>query len=443
MQSKVIDHLGVAKIAWPIVLSNVSAPLLGLVDTAVIGNLGEASLIGSIAVAALLFSFLYWGFGFLRMGTTGLIAQAFGAGDSLEIRASVFRAILLALFIGFILLLLQEPILNAALSILDGSATVEAGAASYFYIRIWSAPASLINLSLLGFFLGLQDSRAVLKLQLLLNGVNIVLDIIFVVFLDWGIEGVAFATLIAEYLTLIVALVMLRFILSNMSKGSSPTPRRPLLYLLDKKAIRRMLSVNSDIMVRTICLIFALAWFTNQGAKAGDILLAANSILMQLISFAAFFLDGFALAAESLVGAAIGARNHISLRMSIRLSTELAIVTAVVLSMLFALLGGPIINFLTNVESVRLASTTYLPWVIAAPFVSVFCFQLDGIFIGATATGEMRNAMLLSLLMYLGTFWVLITPFGNHGLWASLLLYYLYRALTLMLYLPRVYKKIT
>ena len=440
--SSIISRARVFQIAWPIILSNISIPLLGLVDTAVIGNLGRASLIGSIALGALVFSFLYWGFGFLRMGTTGLVAQAYGADEIEEVKASVYRAMLLAFAVGLVLLILHVPLLRAALYLLDGSALVEEGAAEYFSIRIWSAPATLINLALLGLFLGLQDTRTVLKLQFLLNGVNIILDLVFVIGFEWGIAGVASATLIAEYLTLFVALFMFRARLATLGSLATRTFGVSRRILLDAVALRRMLVVNGDLMIRTISLIFAFAWFTNQGAKSGDVLLAANSILMQLVSFAAFFMDGFALAAESLVGAAIGAKNRERLVSGIYRTSELAILTSIILSIAFALGGESIINFLTNVESVRQAGVEYLPWVIAAPVVSVFCFQLDGIFIGATATRDMRNAMLISLVLYLVTFQLLGTNFGNHGLWASLILYYVYRGVTLWLRIGSVYSKI-
>jgi len=441
--SEIITRKRVFHLAWPIILSNISIPLLGLVDTAVIGNLGQAALIGSIALGALMFSFLYWGFGFLRMGTTGLVAQAYGAGKLEEVKAAVYRAMLLALAIGFVLLVLHGPLLSAALYLLDGSTLVENGAAEYFTIRIWSAPATLLNLALLGLFLGLQDTRAVLKLQFLLNGVNIVLDVVFVMGFELGVAGVASATLIAEYLTVVVALYMLRARLRTLGPSVVTTMRISRAALLNASALRHMLVVNADLMIRTISLIFAFAWFTNQGAKSGDVLLAANSILMQLVSFAAFFMDGFALAAESLVGAAIGSKNRERLKAGIYRTSELAIFTSVLLSIVFALGGEYIINFLTNVESVRQAGLLYLPWVIAAPVVSVFCFQLDGIFIGATATRAMRNAMVVSLALYLVTFQVLGSSFGNHGLWASLILYYVYRAITLWLRMPSVYSKIS
>jgi MATE family multidrug resistance protein len=414
-------------LAWPIVLSNISVPLLGLVDTAVIGNLGQASLIGAIAIGAMIFSFLYWGFGFLRMGTTGLIAQASGADDLAEVKATLYRAILIGSAIGVCLLLLQTPLASGAFYLIDGSSQVESSAALYFDIRIWSAPATLINLAVLGYFLGRQATRTTLLLQLILNGSNIILDLVFVVGLDWEVAGVASATLIAEYLTLGVGL----WLVIRSLKAENLTLAVSRQSLLDTQALGNALVVNRDIMIRTLCLIFCFAWFTNQGAQSGDVLLAANAILMQLVSFAAFFLDGFALAAESLVGHAVGAEDHAQLHASIKLSTELAVATALLITLVYLAIGEPVIRFLTNVETVVAASLTYLPWAVASPLVSVWCYQLDGIFIGATRTREMRNAMILSLLAFLLCWWPLQSIFGNHGLWATLLIYFLIRAATL------------
>jgi MATE family multidrug resistance protein len=423
-----VSRRKIFQIAWPIILSNISVPLLGLVDTAVIGNLGDAALIGAIAVGAMIFSFVYWGFGFLRMGTTGLIAQACGARNTDEIKATIYRAMLVGLTIGTVLIALQLPLSVAAFYLIDGSANVENAAVTYFDIRIWSAPATLINLAILGFFLGQQDSRTTLKLQLILNGTNIVLDLIFVLGFGWDVAGVAAATLIAEYVALTIGL----YLAIRSLKRHDRDLRISLDRLFDAGAMVHTLAVNRDILIRTLCLIFAFAWFTNQGAQAGDVLLAANAVLMQLVSFAAFFLDGFALSAESLVGHAVGRRNMPNLRRSILLSTQFAVGTAAILSLIFYFLGGWIVSLITNVESVVAACHIYLPWAILSPIISVWCYQLDGIFIGATRTREMRNAMIISLILYLATWWILSNSLGNHGLWASLMLYFLYRAGTLL-----------
>lgn len=431
----------VFRIAWPIVLSNATVPLLGLADTAVIGNLGNAALIGAIAVGAMVFSFLYWGFGFLRMGTTGLVAQALGSGDEVEVRATLMRALLFGGGTGLVLVVLQYPIMLGAFAAVGGSAEVEANAQAYFQIRIWGAPATLATYALLGFFIGLQNSRAALVLQLVLNGLNIGLDILFVMGLHMGVEGVALGTLIAEVFAagfgLWLALKMLRNRLPDVRLLPFDWTR-----ILDREAIRRTVSVNFDIMIRTLCLIFALAWFTNQGAKSGDVLLAANAILMQFVTFAAFFLDGFAFSAESLVGEAIGARSRARLKEAVLYSTELAVATAVVFSVLFFIAGGLVIDALTSAQDVRAASRDFLVWAAVAPIAAIWCFQLDGIFIGATRTKDMRNAMALSLAIYLAAFYLLQGPFGNHGLWAAMTIFFIARAVTLYARYPALVRSL-
>lgn len=433
-QNRVISRLVILNIAWPIILSNLSTPLLGLVDTAVIGNLGDPALIGAIAVGGMIFSFLYWGFGFLRMGTTGLVAQAAGADNFTEVKATLYRALALAGGIGVLLLVLQYPLLNLALNLIDASQAVESAALSYCQIRILGAPVSLANLAIMGFLLGVQQTRSLLVLQLIITGTNIVLDLVFVVGFDWGVPGVAAATLVAEVLALLVGLIMVR----RHFRRQGITLSLPMPAILNYAALRKMLGVNRDIMLRTLCLIFAFAWFTNEGAKAGDVLLATNAILMQFVTFAAFFLDGFALATESLVGHAVGNRNASQIKQALYYSTELGLVTACLLSLAFWLGGTLAIEALTNVEAIRASCALYWPWAIFAPPVAVVCYLLDGAFIGATRTAEMRNAMVISLAVYLLAWLGLHEAMGNHGLWLALYIYFIARAVTLGAYLPRL-----
>jgi MATE family multidrug resistance protein len=382
----------------------------------------------------MIFSFLYWGFGFLRMGTTGLVAQALGAGDDTEARAAFYRALLIGSSIGLTLLILKSPITQLAFSIIEGSEPVESAALTYFQIRIWGAPLSLALLAIIGYLLGQQDTRSILVIQLLLNCTNIILDIVFVMGFNLGVAGVAAATVIAECLALVIGLIIVLRRIRRANNGL----KIDFNQLMDASALKRMFVVNRDIMIRTLCLIFAFAWFTNEGAKSGDILLATNAILMQFVTFSAFFLDGFALTAESLVGNAIGARNKQQLEESIKITTQLAFITASSLSILFMLIGTQVVSVLTNVTEVREAASEYLPWAIAAPVLSIWCYLLDGIFIGATKTAEMRNAMVISLLAYMLGWWYLASTFGNHGLWASLMLYFIARGASLYFYLPRV-----
>lgn len=430
------SRLQVLHIAWPIILSNLSTPLLGMVDTAVIGNLGDSALIGAIAVGGMIFSFLYWGFGFLRMGTTGLVAQAMGAGDIEETKASFYRPLLTGIGVGLVLLALQVPLASLAFYLIDGSREVEIAAHTYFNIRILGAPVSLANLAVIGFLLGRQQTRILLVVQLVLNGTNILLDLLFVVGFGWSVAGAAGATVVAEILAFIVGGTLAM----RQIRDISPNLRVLLAKLADLIALKRMFVVNRDIMIRTLCLIFAFAWFTNQGAKSGDTILAANAILMQFVTFSAFFLDGFALAAETMVGNAVGARARDKLDAAIRYTTELGLATSTLLSLGFYLSATPVIALLTNVVAVRQVADEYLWWAVLAPVISVWCYLLDGIFIGATRTIEMRNAMIVSLATFLAAWYFLQPRYDNHGLWAALMIYFIARALSLYAYLPRLKK---
>lgn len=432
-----VSRSKVLHIAWPIILSNLATPLLGVVDTAVIGNLGNAALIGAIAIGGMIFSFLYWGFGFLRMGTTGLVAQAHGAGDEIEARASLYRALLAGFTIGLLLVSLQVPLGHLAFSLIDGSVEVESAARTYFSIRILGAPISLAHLAVVGYLLGRQQTRALLAVQIVLNGTNILLDILFVVGFGWGVAGVAIATVIAEVTAIAFgSVIVYRGLVRDGDSLSIPLER-----LFNVTALVRMFVVNRDIMIRTLCLIFAFAFFTNEGAKGGDTILAANAILMQFVSFSAFFLDGFALAAETMVGSATGAKNRRLLDETIRYTFQLGAITSIALAVVIGFFGIPAIHFMTNVTEVRGVAADYLIWAAAAPILSVWCYLLDGIFIGATRTVEMRNAMIFSLLAFLGCWWIL-QGLANHGLWAALTMYFIARAVSLGYYLPALRRSI-
>jgi MATE family multidrug resistance protein len=416
-------------------ISSVSTPLLGVVDTGVMGQIPDPAYIGAVALGALIFNFLFWGFGFLRMGTTGLTAQALGAADAEEIRASLGRALLIAFAVGAGLIALQWPIRELALALIDASPQVEALARDYYDIRIWAAPATLANYALLGWFIGLGRARVALVLQLVLNLTNIALDAFFVLGLDMGVRGVAVGTLIAEVAAAIVGVAIAARHLRGLGG------RWNFARLAAPERIRRTLAVNRDIMIRSAALIFVFAWFMAQGARQGDTILAANAVLMNFIAVAAFFLDGLAFAAEALIGRAVGSANREGFTAAARMTTWWATGIALLASVLFAVLGTLIVDALTVDPAVRAAGRTYLPWAAASPLVGVWCFQLDGIFIGATRTAQMRNAMLMSLAIFLAAWWLLV-PFGNHGLWASLYVHYAARAGTLFSYYPALVRSI-
>jgi MATE family multidrug resistance protein len=422
-----ITSRSVLAIAVPIMISNVSTPLLGVVDTAVVGRLPEPAYIGAVALGALIFNFVFWGFGFLRMGTTGLTAQALGARDSSEIRASLGRAMLIAVAVGTLLIALQWPIRLLAFALLDGSARVEELARGYFDIRIWAAPATLANYALLGWFIGLGHARTALALQLVLNLSNMLLDALFVLWLGMGVTGVAAGTVIAESLAALAGAAMA---LRHLRRSGGAWSRARLL---ERGRLARAIAVNRDIMIRSAALILVFVWFMAQGAKQGDTVLAANAVLMQFIAVAAYFLDGIAFTAEALVGRAVGAADRALLQRAVRLTTAWAALLAVLACLAFAALGPQLVDLLSVSPGVREAARAYLPWAALAPLAGVWAFQLDGIFIGATRTAQMRNAMLTTLAIYLVAWWAL-TPWGNHGLWAALYVSYAARTLTLLHY---------
>ena len=426
--------------AWPIILANAAVPLLGLVDTAVIGNVGTVTDLGAIAFGALIFSFVYWSFGFLRMGTTGSVAQALGAVDQTEIRAVLGRALILAVALGLMLIMMQWGIRLVALALLDGSAAVEDVTAQYFNIRIWGAPATLATFALMGVLIGLGNSRQLLLVQLFLNGLNISLDIYFAGVLDWGVEGIALGTIIAEWSTVIFAVwLIMRELNSRRELGSEFWPRSRLL---DGAALKKMLAANRDIMIRTLLLVFSFGFFINQSAQFGDVVLAANHILLQLISFAAFFLDGYAFVVESLVGSSLGAKRRESFDIAVKRSSILALVTAAVLALLLLLFGSPAVVVLTDIEPVQAAAQGSLFLAAIYIFLSFAAFQLDGIFIGASFTRQMRNAAILSIAVFLLAWWMLMDRFGVKGLWWAMIIYVSARAYALLLFYPALRKSI-
>jgi MATE family multidrug resistance protein len=425
-------HRRVWRLAAPIILSGLSVPLLGAVDTAVVGRLPDAAYIGGVAVGAMIFDFLYWGFGFLRMATSGFTAQAQGAGDAIETGAALDRSLILAFALGFIILLLQTPAGLLAFSLLRGSPAVETQAHLYFTIRVWSAPATLGVYALLGWLLGRQRTDLVLLLELVLNSINILLDLLFVLGFGWGVAGVATASVIAEYAALAVGLG-LAFRLGHRFPWWSARAR-----LFARARLTSLLSVNGNVFIRTLSLVLAVALFTAIGARLGDETLAANAILMNFFAFVSYGLDGFANTAQTLVGAATGAGNRRLYREAIRDTTLWAFILAAAASLILALLGPWLIELYSVNELVRSTAKTYLPWMIAMPLLSVWCFQLDGIFIGATRSREMRNGMLLALLGQLLALWILVPLWGNHGLWLYMTIFVTLRGLTLGVWLPRI-----
>ena len=427
-----ITHARVARIAVPVVLSNATVPLLGAVDTAVIGQLGQAAPLGAVGMGAVVLATLYWAFGFLRMSTSGLAAQAEGARDAAERSAVLLRALVVALLAGAALILLQAPLFAAAFAIAPASAEVEGLAKSYLAIRIWGAPATIALYALTGWLIGVERTKGVLVLQLWQNGLNIVLALWVVLHLGWGIEGVAAATLVAEMTGLLLALWLARDALAPAAL------RAGLARLSDRAALSRMFTASRDIMGRSVLLQLSFTSFVFLGARFGDVTLAANQVLMQFLEITAYALDGFAIAAETLVGQAIGARAMADVRRAGRIAMQWGFGGAAVLALVYAAAGGAIIDLMTTAPEVRLDARHFLPWLAIAPLIGVASWIFDGIFIGALQTRAMLRTMAMSVAVYVAALAALIPLMGNHGLWAALMVLNATRGLTMWRAYPRV-----
>lgn len=426
---RTVTHARVLHVALPIVLSNATVPILGAVDTAVVGQMGLAAPIGAVGLGAVILTAIYWIFGFLRMGTTGLTAQAQGAGHQGEVAAMLTRALMIGVAAGLAVIAVQIPLFRGAFLLAPASAEVESLARDYMQIRVFSAPAAIAIYGLTGWLIALERTRAVLGLQVWMNGVNILLDLWFVLGLGWGVEGVAIATFLAEWSGLALGLWLCR--------AAFAVPAwRDWARVFDRPALARMMAVNTDILIRSLLLQAIFLSFLFLGAGQGDVVLAANQVLLQFLHITAYALDGFAFAAEALVGQALGARDRGRLRRSAALASFWGGVSVIAMAIAFALAGTAIIAVMTTAEPVRAAAATYLPWMVAAPLLGLAPWMLDGIFIGATRTRDMRNMMAVSAAIYAVSVIVLLPLMGNHGLWLSLLISFLARGLTLGLRYP-------
>ncbi len=430
------SHLEVLAIALPITLSNATTPLVGYADTVVIGRLGSETLMGGVAIASNVFNYIYWIFGFLRMGTTGLTAQAAGAGDTPEIAANLWRAMIVAAVAGLALVALQAFIGPFALWAMGTSPGATDAALTYFTIRIWGAPAALANFALVGWFIGLGRASVAFWLQILLNIVNIVLAVVFVMYFDMGVAGVGFAVLIAEVVAAAAGFVI------AFRDLKARDARADRARILDPAAALRTFALNRDIMIRTACLLFAFALFHAQGARAGDMTLATNALLFSMAMICVYMLDGFAFAAESLVGHSVGARSKSGFHQTVARSTLWAAVAALAMTLVMLVAGPAMIDFATTNEGVREQARTFLIYAALLPIIGVWCFQLDGVFIGATQSVEMRNMMLLSLVFYLAAVFTLKPIYGNHGLWLALFVFFVVRAIALGLRYPIIEKRL-
>ncbi|WP_312402634.1 MATE family efflux transporter [Rhizobium sp.] len=422
-----VTHREVLRIAIPMMIAHFSTPLVSLVATGVIGQLGEEALIGGVALAAVIFDVLFVTFNFLRGATTGFTAQAYGAGDRRFEQRMLLGGLTISMVAGLVILLLHVPIGNLGLTVLGADGAVAEAAKIYFSWRVWSAPFVLFNFVAFGWIIGRGDALTAMLLQGLLNGLNLGLSIWWVLGLDGGVAGLAIASLVSEIVTAIAGAII---ILCRTDKASWNWP--------DLKSLRRLFSVNGDMMIRSFALLIGLSFFTRQSGELGIDILAANTILLRFYFFGVAFLDGIATAAEQLAGRAVGARNRVAFDRMIKLTTLWALVLGALVALSFTAGGWWVIDLASPNATVEQLAEGFLPYAAIMPLVGAIAFQMDGVYIGATWSREMRNLMLLSLATYFAAWAVLQPLFGNHGLWIALLLFQSARSIAFRLMLPKL-----
>jgi len=414
-------------------VANLTTPLIGIVSTTAIGRLGDAAMLGGVAMASVLFDCMFWLFGFLRMSTVAFTAQSLGSGETQELRAILVRGFIIASLVGATLIALQIPLAAVLLGAMGGSESVTRAAKTYFTIRIWSAPLALANYVVLGWLIGQARATLALATQVAINVTNMVATVLLVLVFDLGIAGAAIAAVIAEAAGLLLGILVAQ----HLARGQPAISRATLF---DRTKLMRMLSVNRDIMIRTAALIAAFLFFTAQGARAGDVTLAANAVLNNFLMISGFFLDGLANAAEQLCGRAYGARDKNAFAGAVKLVVIWGFGFAFAVAACFLLFGPALIDIMTASVDVRRIARDYLWFVIFAPLLGVFAFAYDGVYIGATWARDMRNLMLLSLLFFLGA-WFALRSFGNAGLWGAFLVHYAARGGLQALRYPALLRK--
>ena len=423
-------------LAIPNIISNVSIPLLSVVDTVLMGNIGDPVYLGAIALGSAIFNMLYWGLGFLRMGTTGMTAQAFGRSDKLEMSNLLGQSFLLAMFISAVLILFQIPIGLGTLYLLNGSAEVQFLAREYFMIRIWAAPAALGLLVLNGWFLGMQNARYPLILTILVNLLNIVFNLYFIKYMGMTSDGIAWGTVLAQYITFVSGMLLCFYSYKDYVKSIS----KKMMFKIS--SLKRFFNLNRDIFLRTLCLVLVFNYFIAQSAQAGDLVLAANQILLQFLAILSYAVDGFAYATESLTGKFYGAKDNSNLQKSIKYCFIWGMSFAVLFMLVYGFQGENLLAVFTDNQEILELASTYLIWMVIMPIASSGAYIWDGIYIGALAGKPMRNSMIIATFLVFLPLYLLLKPYyGIHALWLSMMAFMIGRTITLW-YLSGKYIKV-
>lgn len=426
------SHKEYLHLAIPLVISGISTPLIGAVDTAVVGRLPDPASIGGVAIGAVIFNTMYWLLGFLRVSTSGFTSQAEGLKDQKEVLLSFFRPMTMAVLFGVLFLLFQVPILQISLNLIGGNEAVSGIAASYFSIRIWGAPFVLLSYVMIGWLIGMGKVRLALITQILMNVLNILLDFIFVLGFGMGVVGVAFATLISEVTAVLFGAIVIFLAVRTDLKDIR------LRMLAELEPLRRMFKVNRDLFLRTVCLLAMTIIFTSTGAGMGEVILAANAILLQIHYIIAYLFGGFANASSILVGRSIGSKNRLLYKRAFYLSAQWGLASAILLSLVILFWGQEAVGLFTTIKEVQAAANDQLIWMIFFPILGFWGLQLEGIFSGATQAGQIRDSILLALLLFLPVIWLTVPVLGNTGIWLSFILFSSARSFFLSLYIPKL-----
>ena len=419
-------HREILALSIPSIIANITTPLLGIVDVAIVGNMGSAVYIAAIAIGSTILNMLYWPFAFLRMGSSGMTAQAFGANDNRQCSLVLYRSLAVALIVGIAIIAMQYAISQCAFYFMGATNDTLLFSKQYFSVCIWGAPAMLSSFALSGWFIGMQNSRATMWISIFINLLNITTSVVLVYIFDWGIIGVATGTLVAQWGGFLLGLLIIKqkYRLATVS----------LTDILHKAELKRFFSINTDIFLRTLCLVAVTMWFTRAGAKQSDVILAVNTLLMQLFMLFSYFMDGFAYAGEAMVGKYIGAKDNLKLKSSINALFQWGLGMALLFTMIYLLGGKSFLSLLSSDSMVINASASYFYWAVAIPFCGFMAFTWDGIFIGATRTRAMLVSMATAMVIFFTIHFALFPLIGNHALWLAFISYLIIRGFVLNIF---------